>query len=87
MICGHLKQPEKQNQASGNITITIIIFIKQQPLMTLTLQFANICPCAEADWLPTLVNRKVAMICAFTISFPLPLLLLLATLPGLSDTL
>ena len=30
MICGHLKQPEKQNQASGNITITI--FIKQQPL-------------------------------------------------------
>ena len=32
MICGHLKQPEKQNQASGNITITITIFIKQQPL-------------------------------------------------------
>ena len=33
------------------------------------MQFANICPCAEVEWLPRLVRRKVAIHCAFAVGF------------------
>ena len=50
------------------------------------MQFANVCPFAEAEWLPRLVRRKVAILHIFTIGFEKVLkscLLLLAALPGL----
>ena len=54
------------------------------------MQFANICPCAEAERLPRLARRKVVMLGAFTVGFKKVLksyLLLLEALQGLIDTL
>ena len=54
------------------------------------MQFANICPCAEAKRLPRLVRRKVAILRAFTVGFEKFIkscLFLLTTLRGLIDTL
>ena len=54
------------------------------------MQFPNICPCADAERLSSLVRGNVAMLCAFTVGFEKALkscLLLFTALPGLIDTL
>ena len=43
--------------------------VGSKPLPLCVVQFANICPCVEAECLPRLVMRKVAMLCAFTVGF------------------
>ena len=54
------------------------------------MQFTNTFPCAAVERLPRLVRKKVAMLCAFSVSFEKvskSCLLILAALPGLIGAL